>query len=194
MDESIKRKLVLIGAGHGGHDSGAVSGGAQEKDINLDVTTALALCLANRGHEVMQIREFDVFKSLSERLDMIAKYKPAAFVSIHCNALDDDPETAHDERKYAHGFEVFYRDEYDKPLAKAVHHYLTRTGLRDRGILRDVDRLGKRLTVLNDYKTPAVLVELGFLTHSQDRKYVLHHKQAMAELIGYGVHDFLEGG
>jgi N-acetylmuramoyl-L-alanine amidase len=117
---------------------------------------------------------------------------PDAFVSIHCNAIADDPETPQDEREIFNGFEVYYRDDGDKPLADKINYYLARTGLRNRGVLQDVAHLGKRLTVLNSLEVPSVLVELGFLTNKRDLEYLQENVEGVAELVGHGIIDFLE--
>lgn len=187
-------KKVLIDPGHGGTDPGATAGGVNEADINLDVSLALAWELSRRGIPSATTRTVDTNLSLSERQRMVDRLQPDAFVSIHCNAAPDDPATPQDERLVIKGCEIFYRDPADLPLAQAIHHYLIRTGVKDRGIHQDQQFLGKRLAMLNNLRVPSVLVELGYLSHPGNRQMIRENVQGFAELIAHGVAEFLGVG
>jgi N-acetylmuramoyl-L-alanine amidase len=192
MSNQVKGK-VLLDAGHGGHDPGAQAGGHDEKDITLLVVQAIGWYLQNRGVEVLYTRKHDLFLSLTQRLNLIEREKPDAFVSVHCNAIADNPDTPQDEQKLVGGTEVYYRDEGDKILAASLNHYLARTDMRNRGVRQDREWLGKRLTVLNNVPVPSTLVEIGYLTNSQDRHYILANILGIGELLACGILDFLRG-
>ena len=184
-------KRVLVDAGHGGTDPGAVAGGLNEKDVNLDVAMAVGWFLAARGMLVSYTRTKDIFLSLAERRRLIDTWRPDACVSIHCNAIDDDPKTVQDERKFVHGFEIYYRDATDELLARKVEHYLALASLKNKGVFQDVARLGKHLAMLNNLPVPQILVELAYLTHQNDADYIACHKHDVADLIAHGIQDFL---
>lgn len=186
-------RTVLLDPGHGGDDPGAVVGVTQEADLNLSVCLETACELSRRGVSVQMTRSFDKSATLADRLRMIALLEPAAFVSIHCNAVDDDPKTPTDERKTVHGFEIFYRDLGDVALAKCVQRVLVRTGSKDRGVHQDVEFLGKRLAVLGNLVVPSVLVEIGYLTYDAERKFIIEHQRQIAELLACGIHGYLTG-
>ena len=92
---SLQSFTVVIDAGHGGHDAGAVglTMGIQEKDLNLDVAKQLAERIRAKYHEVAVVltRESDVFLTLQNRANIVNKCKDSKklFISIHTNAADN---------------------------------------------------------------------------------------------------------
>jgi N-acetylmuramoyl-L-alanine amidase len=79
--------LIVIDAGHGGHDSGAFSGGKKEKDLVLQITKKLYKELRSDGYRVYLTRNTDKFLKLGQRT-RIADHKDAkVFISIHANAI-----------------------------------------------------------------------------------------------------------
>ena len=87
MGPDRSNELVVIDAGHGGHDSGAFSGGKKEKDLVLQITKKLYKELRSRGYKVYLTRNTDEFLKLSQRT-RIADHKDAkVFISIHANAI-----------------------------------------------------------------------------------------------------------
>jgi N-acetylmuramoyl-L-alanine amidase len=81
-------RLIVLDAGHGGHDSGAVGPtGVQEKDVVLDVTRRVAKKVeAGLGVKVLMSRDSDVFVPLRDRTNFANKQRGDLFVSIHANA------------------------------------------------------------------------------------------------------------
>ena len=82
-----KRPIVVLDAGHGGHDPGAVANGIREKDINLRATLQLGKMLEENGIDVRYTRKTDVYLKLAERTAFANDNKANVFVSIHCNAM-----------------------------------------------------------------------------------------------------------
>ncbi|MBD3808530.1 MAG: N-acetylmuramoyl-L-alanine amidase, partial [Epsilonproteobacteria bacterium] len=78
--------VIVIDAGHGGKDPGAISGGMKEKDVTLAVAKKLGRILANRGYKVYLTRDDDRFITLEQRTKMADKKDAKIFVSLHCNA------------------------------------------------------------------------------------------------------------
>jgi N-acetylmuramoyl-L-alanine amidase len=94
-----KARRIMIDAGHGGKDPGAVGySGLQEKGVVLDICRQLKKILQERGFDVELTREDDRFLSLSERTLMASQYNADLFVSVHANA-----STANN----AYGLEVY---------------------------------------------------------------------------------------
>jgi len=91
---------LVIDAGHGGHDAGAVGAISKEKNINLSVALAFGRYVETNCPDVRVIytRKTDVFVTLKGRADIANKAKADLFVSIHTNAV---------ERGYIKGFEVY---------------------------------------------------------------------------------------
>lgn len=81
-------KLIVLDAGHGGHDSGAVGpSGLMEKEVVLDVTRRVARMVeTGLGVKVVMSRDSDVFVALRDRTNFANKQRADLFVSIHANA------------------------------------------------------------------------------------------------------------
>lgn len=86
---SAKDFVVVIDAGHGGHDAGAVGRTSKEKNINLNVALAVGKLIENsdRDIKVIYTRKKDVFVTLQERAQIANRNKADLFISIHTNAL-----------------------------------------------------------------------------------------------------------
>jgi N-acetylmuramoyl-L-alanine amidase len=81
-------RLIVLDAGHGGHDPGAIGpSGLQEKEVVLDVTRRVArMAEDGLGVKVVLTRSTDVFVPLRERTNFANKQRADLFVSIHANA------------------------------------------------------------------------------------------------------------
>lgn len=91
--------LVVVDAGHGGHDPGAVAGGINEKDINLRAALRLAVLLREAGIEARLTRKDDTYLRLNERTDLANRWNADLFISLHCNALP--------RGRHARGVEIY---------------------------------------------------------------------------------------
>ena len=103
-DRSKDAKLILIDAGHGGHDPGAVGpNGTKEKDINLAIALALKkLFNRDKNFKVILTREDDTFIPLSGRTEIANKNKVDLFISVHNNA---------NFKREMSGFEIYFLSE-----------------------------------------------------------------------------------
>ena len=97
-----KRDLVVIDAGHGGHDTGAIGGGKREKDLVLQIAKKVAKEIKKRGYSVYLTRSTNRFLKLSQRTRIADKKGSVAFISIHANSV---PKR---HRMTAHGVETFF--------------------------------------------------------------------------------------
>lgn len=86
---AAKDFVVVIDAGHGGHDSGAVGKTAKEKNINLKVALKLGKLIESKCNDVKVIytRKTDVFVNLNRRAEIANEAKADLFISVHTNAL-----------------------------------------------------------------------------------------------------------
>jgi N-acetylmuramoyl-L-alanine amidase len=92
--------IVAIDAGHGGEDPGATYHGTQEKDITLDLAREVTRALEERtGVKPILVRKGDYFIPLRKRWDLAEEAKADLFVSLHCNANED---------QRARGTEVYF--------------------------------------------------------------------------------------
>jgi N-acetylmuramoyl-L-alanine amidase len=93
-------KKIVIDAGHGGYDPGAIGkSGLREKDINLDIAKRLSNLFRSEGVEVVMTRSSDAFVSLTRRVEIANRSKVDLFLSIHTNS---------NRVRELSGFEVYY--------------------------------------------------------------------------------------
>lgn len=161
---------IVLDAGHGGSDSGAVGvNGLYEKTVNLDVVMKLKNELTSRGYEVLLTRDQDIFLSLAERVEITDRLKPDLFVSVHANANPNSSIT---------GSQVLYYDKNypqadyppsdamaaltpeSKRLAQLVQtNLLQAAGTVDKGVIPSAVYVARMGSV------PSVLVETAFLSN-----------------------------
>ena len=89
LTTSARDFIVVIDAGHGGHDSGAVGKTAKEKNINLSVALKLGKLIEDQCNDVKVVytRKTDVFVNLNRRAEIANEAKADLFISVHTNAL-----------------------------------------------------------------------------------------------------------
>ena len=174
----LQAATIVLDAGHGGHDPGGIPGQRySEKAAALDVTLRIRSKLTAAGHRVVMTRSTDTFVELSERV-AIAKRTPGKpiFVSIHFNSAAN---------RDACGIETYLYDKRGAALAQAIHRRVVAvSGGPDRGIRR------ARFYVLRYNSRPSVLVELGFLTNSQEGAKISRseaYRQKLADAVSAGI-------
>jgi N-acetylmuramoyl-L-alanine amidase len=170
---------VVLDPGHGGSDYGAIRCGINEKDINLDVAKRVEAILESKGVAVTMTRNTDVFVSLEDRTIITSKVTPDIFVSIHVNS-SVKPEIT--------GIETHYYHPNSLNLAHTIHESLI-------SIIRTIDRglFRSRFYVINHTTTPAILVEMGFLSNNNERCELISEKrkEQTAEAIANGILKYL---
>lgn len=162
---------ILLDAGHGGTDPGAVAEletiTLRECDLTLEIVHRLRDQLKKNfpNWEVRLSRVDDSYMSPGARARLIQRAKVDAAVSVHCNSSTN---------LNASGHEVIYREEDDRGLAAAINTAMN-VGLhnRDRGLKADETDLGRKLALLNTPGIPTVIVEPGFLSNEDDRELLL---------------------
>lgn len=184
----LRGKTICIDPGHGGRDPGAIGGGLQEKNLNLDMARKTAAYLRKQGARVIMTRNEDRSRAqhrlkgsfqlaeLYQRSKLPSKIGAQALISIHCNS---------EVKKIYYGSQTFFEkgDSAGKGLAKAIQKELIAI------------RPSKRIAVPGEYyllekvKAPAVIVEVGYLSHPGDALLLAspNFRTAVAEAIGRGV-------
>ena len=196
-------RTIVLDAGHGGHDRGAVSYYGNEKDFALDVCLRTRALLLKRGFRVEMTRSDDTFIPLDERARYASRFRDGLFVCVHFNAGSDVatgietytlaprfvPST--DQDGPAVSDMTFCAGNVDDPenmaLATAMHaSLLNRIPITDRGIKR------ARFWVLRECTIPAVLIEGGFVSNPQEASRIAQpaYRQAMAECIVQGIGNY----
>ncbi|QIC07326.1 AMIN domain-containing protein [Brevibacillus sp. 7WMA2] len=144
--------LIVVDAGHGGHDVGAKGTvGNYEKDFTLSVANRLVEYLKqHKEFQVIATRSTDTYLTLKERTDIANEIDADVFISVHANSFN--PETR--------GTETYYYNQNSLDLARVVHkHLLAATQFPDRKVKQN------NFYVVKNTKMPAVLTETGFLTN-----------------------------
>jgi N-acetylmuramoyl-L-alanine amidase len=180
---------ICLDAGHGGHDPGATFNGVLEKTIALEMAQRLRICLFGKGHEVRLTREDDVFISIGSRARFANLMKADLFICLHMNA---DPDEDIPGMKEARGAEIWIypKSRRGGMLAQAI-------GARIVGAFPDEPWRGvkeEEFGVLVMTSMPAVLIEMGFIDHSETSRRMADPivQRVMAEAIAQGVEDYRE--
>jgi len=147
---------IIIDAGHGGKDSGAIGpSGTKEKDINLEVAKLLDILLKYRSHNTKLTRTEDVYPPWEDRVE---SNRDDIFISIHCNASNN---------RDAQGIETFHypsSTEGNKLASLIQNNLIALTNRVDRGVKE------ANFYVLRETRCPAVLVELGFISNEEEEE------------------------
>ena len=192
--------IVIIDAGHGGFDGGAVADdGTVEKDINLSISLYLQEYLSFFNIETIMIRDTDCSvedeglatirerktSDLHNRMKVMEESENAIFVSIHQNKYPDG--------KYS-GTQVFYspktKDE-SQILARTIQDYIVNTLQNDN--TRQIKECGTSVYLMYNAVKPAVLVECGFLSNYEETKKLktTEYQKKIAFCIAMGIQNYL---
>jgi len=169
-------RKVIIDAGHGGIEPGAIYRGRNEKDDNLRLAFDLGSALERRGIQVEYTRVNDVYDSPYEKAAIANQSDADFFISLHRNAMPV-PETASGVESL-----VFSRGRVAEELARNINRQLEAVGWTDLGIR---ERPG--LVVLRKTRMPAVLIETGFIDSTKDNQFFDANLAATADAIADGV-------
>ncbi|MEY8749350.1 N-acetylmuramoyl-L-alanine amidase [Alkalicoccobacillus gibsonii] len=154
--ESFHVQRIVIDAGHGGKDPGAIGNDLYEKVVALSVASKVRDLLIDEGYEVLMSRDSDIFVSLEDRVQKSNKWAADLFVSIHANGYSDPA---------ANGVETFYYQgsTRGKQVASSIQQELAQaTGNKNRGVF------SADFYVLKHTSMPSVLVETGFVSNEKD--------------------------
>lgn len=194
--KATQRYTVIIDAGHGGFDGGAVApDGTLEKDLNLSVALKLDSVLKIMGYDTVLVRDTDVstaddkgnersqkVSDIKARLRLTEKYKDALFVSIHMNKYTS-PQP--------HGAQVFYSQvDGSKELAECIQRSIAA------GVQTDNKRVVKKTTkdiyLLYHAVIPSVIAECGFISNQDDLLKLKsdEYQLKMAAAIAAGINDY----
>jgi N-acetylmuramoyl-L-alanine amidase len=157
-----RKFIIVIDAGHGGHDTGAIGNyGLKEKDVNLDVALRLEKYLKKQlencpSIEIYQTRKEDVFISLEERVNIAKALNADIFFSIHTNS-------SRFNRLEANGFETYY------PYSKVETNTLPKTSDGD-GVLNETNNNSVMNMILDNLNETDVIDESRILAECVQEK------------------------
>ena len=167
---------VIIDAGHGGKEPGAIYGDRKEKDDTLRLALAVGEILKQNGVDVAFTRTEDVYNSPFEKAQIANREGGDFLISIHRNASPEPNQYSGVESL------VFDRSGEKVELAENINRELAEAGYRNLGIK---ERPG--LVILRRSQMPAVLVEVGFLNTDADNVLFDRDFEGIAEAIAKGV-------
>lgn len=180
VPKKIKNKVIVIDAGHGGADTGAMRGNTLEKDLTLDIALRVEQILQERGlKKVVMTRRSDETLSLARRVEIANEKNADIYISIHINA------SVKTEIK---GIETHYYTEKGYDVAKIIHEELIENiDTEDRGLFKS------KFYVINHTEAPAVLLELGFISNEYERSKLCSdtRQKESAEAIAEGIINYL---
>ena len=184
----LPKKIILIDAGHGGSDPGKVSGGTQEKTINLAIAQKLQAYLEQADAMTFMTRVDDSDLANTKKSDMYSRKLTAdtssadIFVSIHQNSYPNNS---------ASGAQVFYfnSSENSKRLAQCIQNEL-RSFINNNN-KREVSQ-NSSYYILKNTSMPAVIVECGFLTNPDEKNKLLDadYQDRIAWAVYMGIVDY----
>ncbi len=168
------RKIVVIDAGHGGMDSGALSeDGLQEKDVVLDIAKAMAnwnASLLDNKYDIYLTRSSDTLISLNDRTKLAKYLKPDIFISLHCNHIEDPSIKGVELYTYdANELSIYYARVISKGLNKKL-------GFKT----REVKQANFHVLRKTKEYCLALLIELGYLSNADELHYLKKEKNRKA--------------
>jgi N-acetylmuramoyl-L-alanine amidase len=147
--------VIVIDAGHGGHDPGAASrtdDGINEADINLAICQKIEQKLLAEGYTVFMTRNEDIYLGfVLERGDLTNIMNAVLFVSVHVDSYTEES---------AHGILSIWRDSDDKQYAQIIQNCTVLEA-----IAPNRDLMQQNLAIHGKTVCPAVTVEVGFMTN-----------------------------
>lgn len=196
-DVSDAKPTVIIDAGHGGEDGGAEVDGVLEKDINLNIANKTADLLRLCGYTVTEIRDEDIsvyedgaetlrekkVSDLKHRVEICNESENNIVVSIHQNKFDNSAYS---------GAQVFYSVNNDNSILLAEALRSAVVSLLQSDNTRELKPAGSDIYLLDNAEVPAIIVECGFLSNSEERAKLLDegYQSQMAYSIAMGVLEY----
>ncbi|OIQ30695.1 MAG: hypothetical protein BM564_00315 [Bacteroidetes bacterium MedPE-SWsnd-G2] len=156
-----KTKTVVIDVGHGGKDHGAQVGDINEKDITLAVAKQLQLLITSENINLIIESTADDYTSLKDRVTKINSYQPDLLISLHVGDYYDNSKR---------GIEAFYfkNEKFETSSIKAAQQLLKNAPKQ----LEDSGLNEANFYLLKNSKTPAVLLNLGYLSNPEDVDFI----------------------
>jgi N-acetylmuramoyl-L-alanine amidase len=193
----LNSPLIIIDAGHGGVDPGAIAGEIYEKNINLSIALKLKDYCNKFGFETKMLRTEDIslhdedaktihqkkVSDLKNRVEIANSAENAIYISIHQNTFG--------ESKYF-GAQVFYGiNEKSKNLAGFIQTTI-KENLQENNNRKIKN--GKNLYILKNIEIPAVMVECGFMSNKEDLKNLTDeiYQNNFSEVLFNGILKYIE--
>lgn len=196
---AAEKPVIVLDAGHGGLDSGAVGkSGLLEKDVNLSIVLKLRDMLELSGFEVVLTRDKDIsiydagvegirnqkLSDMDNRLEIIQQYPESIFLCIHQNNYTDP--------QYF-GAQMFYNDNNpnNRTLAQIMQNQFAAL---QTGNNREIKLSGDELFLLKSNTNPSLMIECGFLSNPDEEQKLAsdEYRQQVAFTIWSGLLQYIE--
>ncbi|AMO35007.1 N-acetylmuramoyl-L-alanine amidase [Lysinibacillus sp. fkY74-1] len=177
----LQNRVIILDPGHGGKDPGTVKGSVSEKSITLKVSTQVKQLLESAGAKVYMTRTGDTYPSLQDRVDFTQANYGEIFVSVHVNSAANSSAQG-TETYYAISTGDMYQEDID--LATFVNNQIVNNlNMKNRGVKQE------QYYVIRNMVIPSILVELGFLTNTEDHNKMTNDQYVnlFAESIYNGI-------
>lgn len=171
---------IMLDAGHGGRDPGAVYNGRQEKDDTLNLVFAIGEILQNNDIDVQYTRTTDVYESPYQKAMEANEAGVDYFISIHRNSFPQENAVSGVESL------VYNKQGIKYEMAQNINAQLETVGFVNLGV-----QARPNLVVLRRTKMPAVLVEVGFINSDTDNQLFDANFDDIARAIADGILDTL---
>ncbi len=186
--------IIIIDAGHGGEDGGAVAGdGTVEKDLNLEIALKLNVFLSIMGYKTELVRSTDTaihtngetirqrkISDIKNRFSLMNKYDNCLYISVHQNKFSDDS---------IYGAQTFYspNNVESKILAEFIQKSISSQLQPDNN--RVIKKSGTDIYLLYNATKPTVMVECGFVSNKMDLSNLKkpEYQNKMAISIAFGI-------
>lgn len=171
------RYTVIVDAGHGGRDPGAVAEILQEAKMTLTLSEFVIAELRRCGINAIPTRTSDVYVNLIERVDKANKENADLFLSLHGNSSDNK------DANYISTFILSRGGEKERAAKLVQKEIVEATGFKDGGV-----KIGS-FYVLRKTKMPAIIVEAGFISNKENKEWLLDNAnlQKLSKAIARGV-------
>ncbi len=195
---TLKGSVIMLDAGHGGTDSGAIcaynpdSSRKYEKQLNLAIAKKIKAKLESQGATVIMTRSDDTYVSLDARASVARSKNPDMFISVHCDSSSSATPM---------GTSAYYYQAYSFPLASAIHkrivdayksdmYYSSPTSVKNK-IDRGTNMYPFRVTRVEE--CPAVLIEYGFVSNINECKllWTSSVQEKLAQATVDGIKDYI---
>ncbi|MEQ3666983.1 MAG: N-acetylmuramoyl-L-alanine amidase [Olleya sp.] len=190
-----QQKVIIIDPGHGGKDTGAIgTNSIQEKDVSLSIAKEIIRLnetLLNNEFDMYSTRYMDTLISLSDRSRLAESLKADVFVSLHCNASNTS----------AKGMDIYVHNTNDEEVLIKKSIGMGLSILEESTLKLDFKKRAVRFANFQVLREnieirPAILIEMGFISSTDEADYFLKPKniRAMALAILMGLYNYLNVG
>ena len=190
MEVDTKKRIIVLDAGHGGEDGGAVSkSGIVEKDLNLAITMKIKEKLEDNNIQVILTRDNDVMlytnaeaklakrkvEDINKRIDITNSANADMLVSIHMNSFPQN---------YCKGWQIFFKQDND--ASKEIASFIEKSIKEE--LIDNNNRVAQSINnvkLINKSQIPAIVVECGFLSNDEEANMLT--EESYQEKISTGI-------